>query len=86
MPAESRACAHSQKGTEPGRCGSPEAFSWAVDQATGASDLFDLWPLVAAAALALLTLEWIVAVVPWRRQAAVATATAAAGTGRVRRR
>ena len=58
--------------------------SRAVDQATGARDLFDLWPIFAAAALALLALEWIITVVPWRRRAVVAPAMA--GTGRVGRR
>jgi hypothetical protein len=62
------------------------ASARAVDQSTGAGDLFDLWPIVAAAALALLALEWLIAVVPWRRQVAVATATGSAAAGRPGRR
>jgi hypothetical protein len=62
------------------------ATSRAADQVAGANDLFDLWPLFAAAALALLSLEWLIAVVPWRRQPAVAVATAGVGGARWRRR
>jgi hypothetical protein len=56
------------------------ATSRSVDQAAIGSDLFDLWPLFAAAALALLTLEWLLALAPWRRSA-VAVANAGAGSG-----
>jgi hypothetical protein len=55
------------------------ATARATDQIGGVGDLFDLWPLFAAAALALLTLEWIIGVVPRRRRTAPAFAFAGAG-------
>jgi hypothetical protein len=55
------------------------ATARAVDQAAGVGDLFDLWPLFAAAALALLALEWLLAIVPWRRRPAPALAPAGFG-------
>jgi hypothetical protein len=56
------------------------ATSHSADQAVIGSDLFELWPLFAAAALALLTLEWLLALAPWRRPA-VAVATTGVGSG-----
>ncbi len=40
----------------------------AGDEAGFGSTLSDLWPALVAAALALLALEWLVTVVPWRRR------------------
>jgi Ca-activated chloride channel homolog len=55
------------------------ATARAIDQAAGVGDLFDLWPLFAAVALVLLALEWLIAVVPWRRGAAPAFAAVGGG-------
>jgi hypothetical protein len=50
------------------------ATARATTPAASASDLFDLWPLLVSGALVLLTIEWVLAVVPWRRRPATTLA------------